>query len=273
MLRDSAVITQNKITFTSTGSSITAIATDYRGAAGSNPTITAFDELWGVTSESGQRLWDEMVPVPTRKISARLTTTYAGFTGESGLLEALYKRGIAGEQIGPDLYESDGLLCYWTHHGPAPWQDDRWRGEMRLALRPNAYLRLVENQWVSSESTFIDMDWYDACVDHDLSPELADAQLSVWVGVDASTKRDSTAIAVATFDPKIKKVRLVWHKTWQPSVEDPLDFSETIERTLLDLRRRFYVREVRYDPFQMQATAQRLTAQCRTHDRVCPNLG
>jgi hypothetical protein len=32
------------------------------------------------------------------------------------------------------------------------------------------------------------------------------------------------------------------------------------EQTLLDLRRRFYVREVRYDPYQLVAVAQRLTA-------------
>ena len=47
-----------------------------------------------------------MVPVPTRKISIRLTVTYAGFEGESKLLEDLYRRGLAGEQIAPDLYRS-----------------------------------------------------------------------------------------------------------------------------------------------------------------------
>ena len=45
---------------------------------------------------------------------------------------------------------------------------------------------------------------------------------------------------------------------FQPSPEDPLDFEATIEATLLAIRRRFWVREVRYDPWQMQAVAQRL---------------
>jgi hypothetical protein len=40
-----------------------------------------------------------MVPVPTRKISVRLTVTYAGFEGESKLLEDLYKRGLQGTEI------------------------------------------------------------------------------------------------------------------------------------------------------------------------------
>jgi phage terminase large subunit-like protein len=101
-----AKITASKIEFPSTGATITALASDYAGAAGANPTITVFDELWGYVSERSRRLWDEMVPVPTRKISARLTVSYAGYEGESKLLEELYRRGLAGEEIAPGLYRS-----------------------------------------------------------------------------------------------------------------------------------------------------------------------
>lgn len=97
-----AKITNSKIEFLSTGATIMALASDYAGAAGANPTITVFDELWAYTSERSRRLWDEMVPVPTRKISVRLTVTYAGFTGESTLLEDLYKRGLQGTEIEAD---------------------------------------------------------------------------------------------------------------------------------------------------------------------------
>jgi phage terminase large subunit-like protein len=260
MLRDSAKLTANRIEFISTGATITAIASEYAGAAGANPTITVFDELWGVTSESGHRLWDEMVPVPTRRISVRLTVTYAGFEGESELLETLYKRGLQGEEIAPALYRQPGLLMFWSHEPVAPWQTPEWIEQMRGQLRPNAFLRLIENRWVTSESSFVPIEWYDACVDPELTPELVDPQLSVWCGVDASVKRDSTAVVACTFDHEVKKVRLVWHRIFQPSAKDPLDFEATIETTLLDLRRRFYVREIRFDPWQMQAVAQRLTA-------------
>jgi len=261
LLKDSAKITANRIEFTSTGATITAIASDYAGAAGANPTIVAFDELWAYTSERSQRLWDELIPVPTRKVSVRLTTTYAGFEGESELLEGLYKRGIAGTEIAPALSESEGLLCFWSHQPVAPWQDEKWLSDSRRALRPNAYLRLVENKWVTSESSFVPIEWFDACVDADLHPEFADPRLSVWVGLDASVKRDSTAIVCCSFDHDAKKVRVVWHRIFQPSSDDPLDFEATIEKTLLELKRRFYLREVRFDPYQMQAVAQRLTSQ------------
>jgi phage terminase large subunit-like protein len=255
---DEATITASKIEFHETGATITAIASDYAGAAGANPVISCFDELWGVTSEGGYRLFDEMVPSPARQISLRLTVTYAGFEGESALLEGLYKRGLQGEQVDPDLYEQPGMLMFWTHDFTAPWQTEEWREQMRQQLRTNAYLRLIENRWVSSDSTFVDMAWWDACVDADAKPILSDVALPVWIGVDASVKRDSTAIVAATWDRELKKVRLVAHRTFQPSAAEPLDFEATVEATLLEMTKRFRVRQVRFDPYQMQAVAQRL---------------
>ncbi len=258
MLACDATINADKITFASTGSTIIAIASDYVGAAGSNPTIVCFDELWGYVSERSHRLWDEMVPPPTRTLACRLTVTYAGFEGESTLLEGLHKRGLKGKEVETDLYQADGLLMFWTHKFTAPWQTEEWRAQMREQLRPNAYLRLIENRWVSSDSTFVEMDLWDACVDKQATPLLADMALSIWVGVDASVKRDSTAIVACTWDAELKKVQMVWHKVFQPSAAEPLDFEATIEKTLLELKRRFRIKEVRYDPYAMQSTAQRL---------------
>jgi phage terminase large subunit-like protein len=153
-----------------------------------------------------------------------------------------------------------GMLMYWTHDCPAPWQTPEWREQMRAQLRPNAYLRLIENRFVTAESGFVPIEWYDACVDPNLGPEIANPSLQVWVGVDASVKRDSTALVAATFDHATKKVRVVWHRTFQPTPQDPLDFSATVERSLLELRQRFRIREVKYDPYQLVAVAQRLTA-------------
>ena len=132
---------------------------------------------------------------------------------------------------------------------------------MREQLRPNAYLRLIENQWVSSETSFIELAWWDACVDPKARPVLEDRNLYVYVGIDASVKHDATAIVACSYDRQTKAVRLVTHRTFQPSPDDPLDFENTIEATILDLARRFSVREVRFDPYQMQASAQRLTAR------------
>lgn len=256
-----AHITQNRIAFEATGSTITAKASDFAGSAGGNQNICSFTELWAYTQERARRLWDETVPVPTKKISCRFVDTYAGFEGESELLEDLYKQGLKGKRLGPGLYARPGvMLMYWTHKLRAPWQSDEWRSQMHNELRPNAYLRMIENRWVSGEEAFVDAESWARCVDPDARPVPADPGLSVWVGVDASVKRDSTAIVATAWDYHTKRVRLVFHRIFQPSRLNPIDFERDIEATLLELQQRFAVREVRYDPYQMQASAQRLTS-------------
>jgi phage terminase large subunit-like protein len=256
LLRREARVTQYRVEFPATGAAITAIASDYAGAAGANPTISCFDELWGYTSERSRRLWDEMIPSPARKISCRFTTTYAGFEGESTLLEELHNRGRALPRIGPDLHAGDGLLMFWTHDPVAPWQTDAWLAQMRRTLRPNQYLRI----FVSTESPFIEMAWFDACVDPSARALVSDPSLPIYVGIDASTKHDSTAVVACAWDRKAGKARLIWHRIFQPSPDEPLNFEATIERALLELRQRFTIRKAIFDPWQMQATAQRLRA-------------
>ncbi len=140
---------------------ISVIASDAAGAAGHNMCYAVGDELWSFTSERSRRLWDEMSTPPVRKISSRLVVTYAGYVGESQLLEELYKRGLQQPQIGNDLYGGAGLLMFWTHEAVAPWQTQAWLDEQRRSLRPNQYLRQIENRWVDSELTFIDMAKWD----------------------------------------------------------------------------------------------------------------
>jgi phage terminase large subunit-like protein len=256
LLRAEAKFTTDKITIA--GAVISAIPSDYASAAGSNQVVAVFDELWGYVSERSRRLFDELVPPPTRKIACRLTVTYAGFEGESLLLEELHRRGKALPQVGKDLYAGDGLLMFWSHDPVAPWQDAKWLADMRRSLRPNQFLRMIQNQWVSTESSFIDMAWFDQCVDPELRPVVVDKRLPVWIGVDASVKRDSTAIVACTWDDKASKVKVVAHRIYQPTVEDPLDFEATVESTLLEMLERFQVRKVLYDPYQMQSVAQRM---------------
>jgi Phage Terminase len=170
-LKREAQITQNRITFPETGAVISAIASDYAGAAGANPVVSSFDELWAFTYERSRRLWDEMVPPPTRKVACRLTTTYAGFSGESQLLEELYRRGMAQPQVGASLHAGDGLLMAWHHEPVAPWQTEAWLAEMRRSLRPNQYLRMIENRFVTAGSSFIDLAAWDRCVETVRGPQ------------------------------------------------------------------------------------------------------
>jgi phage terminase large subunit-like protein len=260
LLACNAEIMKDRIVFSKVygNATVAAISSDYAGAAGANPVISCFDELWAFKSENSRRLWDEMVPPPTRKITCRLTVTYAGFEGESDLLQELYQRGLKQPEVGKSLRAGDGILMAWHHEPIAPWQTDSWLAEMRRSLRANQFLRMIQNQFVTSESSFIDIEKWDAIVDRNATPTLLNKDLPVYIGIDASVKHDSTAIVAVTFDKETQRVRLVSHKVFQPSPDEPLDFEATIEATVLDMSRRFDVKRVLYDPFQMQHTSQRL---------------
>jgi phage terminase large subunit-like protein len=258
LLRPEAKITTDRITFPALEASIVAIASDAASAAGGNPTISCFDELWGYVSERSRRLWDEMITSPARKISCRLVVSYAGFSGESLLLEELHNRGSALPEIGPSLRAGDGMLFAWHTTPVAPWQDERWLAEMRRSLRPSAYARMIENRFVSAESRFVDLDHWDACV-RAVTPLVRDTELPIWVGVDASTKRDSTAVVAVAYQHQ--HVRLVAHRVFTPKPENPLNFELTIERTLREWHGRFRLRQVLFDPYQMASVAQRLAGE------------
>jgi len=259
-------ITANQITLKN-GSTALAIPNDFAGEAGSNHGLTSWDELWGFVSERDRRLYDELTPVPTRKNSVRFISTYGGFQGESALLEDLYheifnpddtvKPGIE-RPLGNDFpaYAKDDLFVYWDHEPRMPWQTPAYYESQRKQLRLNTYLRLHENRWVSSESGLFDMEKWDACVDRDYSPPLPDKSIHLWVGVDASVKKDRSAVvSVYREDGKLK---LGPKRFWQPSGADPMDLEATMEAYLLDLARGYSLRAVKYDPFQFHRSAMTL---------------
>jgi phage terminase large subunit-like protein len=89
-----------------------------------------------------------------------------------------------------------------------------------------------------------------------LSPSTGRALVPIWVGIDASIKHDSSAIVAVTYNSSEKRVRLVCHKVITPTPNTPISF-DIIEATILELKRRFQLRKVVVDPYQMAATAER----------------
>ena len=131
----------------------------------------------------------------------------------------------------------------WSHQPLAPWQDAKWLADMRRSLRPNQYARMIENRFVSTESSFIDVGTYDSCVDPNYRPAATDRTLPVWCGVDASIKHDSTALCAVTWDKERQQVRLVAHRIFQPSPEHPIDFEEAVEQALHTWHGRYQIKD------------------------------
>jgi phage terminase large subunit-like protein len=245
----------------SNGTVITVLPAEYTGAAGSNHGFTSWDEVWGYTSESAIRLWEEMTPVPTRKNSIRFITTYAGWENESTLLRTLYKRAVGtdedpegqGTRLHPGLpiyaNEAARLFCYWDHEPRMPWQDAKYYDGQRQTLRASNYLRLHENRWVTTETAFITPEMWDACIDSERRPLMATRQMPIYVGVDVATKHDCSSVVAVYYEANALVLGL--HRIWTPTATDPVNIEATVEAYLRDLNARYRVQSIVVDPFQM----------------------
>jgi len=258
------------------GTDIRALPSDFAGAAGSDHGLVSFDELWAYTSESSRRLWEELTPVPTRRNSIRIVTTYAGWEGESELLHALYLQGVGpeehpagqGERLLADLplylNRAARLLVYWDHAPRMPWQTPRYYAAQRAQLRPSAYIRLHENAWTTAESTFLTPELWDACVDGDARPLLPalgrELRCPVWVGIDAATKNDYAACAAVTRTAD-NQIRLVRHWLFKPGPGAPINLEQTVEQAVWEAAQGWALQVAYCDPFQMHRSLVTLQQQ------------
>lgn len=251
------------------GSEVITLSKNYTSASGTRHALTVWDELYGATSEDDRRRWDELTPIPTISHSLRLVSSYAGFYGESDLLWDLYLRGVdeeehqdgQGKRISAlgDLpcYENGDLFVYWGHTPHMPWQTDAYYKSQLISERPNAYLRLHENRWTTSREVYVPVEWWDSAAKHfqqsaELWLEHPYAKKDIYVGIDAATKRDCTAIVGVSPDTQSGKIAIVFHKSWKPTGDgESLDLEQTLEPYLLQMWKRFHIVDIACDPAHM----------------------
>jgi phage terminase large subunit-like protein len=243
------------------GTTITAVASDASGEAGSNHSLASQDELWGFVSENAVRHHEEHTPVPTLPISFRFITTYSGYVGESVLLEGIYQRGKKGKRLWSLLpvWENGPLFMYWDHKGRMPWQTKEYYEAQRQELRPLQYLRLHENRWVSSENALFDMGKWKLCEHSGHKPPMPDKNIRLFCGVDASVKKDRSAVVSVYYHEG--RLMLGPKRWWQPSKANPMDLEQTLEAYLLELADSYTIQVCLYDPFQFHRSAMTLRQQ------------
>lgn len=264
LLRDDTEITVRAIKLPT--ARCAAIAANDLTAAGSEATWVNNDEFHATRGEGARRLFDELSPPPTKKIAVRLITTYACYSGENELLEQLYARGMAQPEVAPSLHAGGGMLMGWYHGAIAPWQTPFWLDQMKASLNEAQYRRLILNEIVVAESEFITSVALDAITDLQLPHGSSDGLICV-AGVDASLHNDTSAVIVVGFNPADQSVRLLDHKIFTPSPGKPINFTE-IENLLLFWYGKYKLRNVAFDPYQFEPSAQRL----RLHYINCTSI-
>ncbi|MBA7623769.1 hypothetical protein ES703_31168 [subsurface metagenome] len=222
-----------------TGTIARVIAPNYKTGSGTNPNLVIWDELWAMELDRDRKFWDELTTVPTRKNPLSLIVSYAGFD-EDSLLYELYKKGLAKTD--------EEMFFIWSHRNLASWVTKKYLSGQRERLRPNAYLRLHENRWTSSESAFVSPEMWNACVDDNLRPILPGFEGMLSVGIDIGVSHDSSCV-VGVYR-KADRVVLACHKVWIPSKDNPIDIEETVEVYLRELHKKYNVDSFTYDPYQ-----------------------
>ena len=146
---------------------IEAIPIDPSGEAGANDDLVIYSELWGWKQRGAVRMWTETTLSPMKfGQSLRWCETYAGFSGESPVLEDLFEMGVnQGTCINPEaeLYRNGRLLVYWNTKPTLPWQTPEYYSQEESSLMPNEFERVHRNKWASSTSKFVPDEWWIAC--------------------------------------------------------------------------------------------------------------
>jgi phage terminase large subunit-like protein len=273
----------------STGSKIKAIAADYRGEAGSNPALSVWTELWGYIHEEAVRFWAEMAPSPIVKNSMRMIETYAGYEGESELLWGLYQSGVlegrqltAGEMDCPGAFaeapnpndkvpcyvnEAAGIFAYWDDGEQShrmPWQQGeegkRYYASEAATQTPNQFTRLHHNKWVSAESSFVPIEWWDAC--NNPLPLKPGEKTPLVIGLDAAVSGDCFGLVVVSRDPLNPKQGIAVRacRVWTPPKGGKIDFIGP-ENAVREFCKLYNVIECCYDPYQLYDMGTRLTKE------------
>lgn len=237
------------------GTRIETIPVDPAGESGMNPGAIFLTEAWGAKSRAHELMYSEARLSPTRAgESFKFIESYAGHTGESMILWRLYesivKNGTPLTHIAPQLYSNGKQIAYWNTRPYLSWQTPEYYAAERADMLPKEYRRVHENEWVTSEDSFIDEIWWDAC--YDTVPPF-DHRTPQIIAVDAGVSSDCFGIiALARLNNRYVPVRV---KVYIPPSGGQLNFkgAGSPDEFLRAYVKQWNVLEICYDPHQLHS--------------------
>lgn len=235
---------------------------DPNGEAGGNDDLIVYSELHGWKSAAHQRMWSEMTISPNKfGNSQRWIDTYAGYVGESPILENLYAMTVTNDNRLWDDWEvyahpAGKILATWVTKHLLPWQTSEtghaYYAEEETTLQPNEYRRMHFNEWVSSVDAFVQPEWWEAC--KGVIPEFAPTA-PVVIGMDAGVSSDYFAIVGVSRLEQTVYVRFV--HVWKPPKGGKIDFSE-VEKEVRVLCKQYNVIQIAYDAHELHDMSTRM---------------
>jgi len=247
-LHKSARLLKSGIEMKSTGTVCRPIAHKYQTAAGVNPTLVIFDELWGF---QGRQFYDELTESPARREPLSLVVTYAGYDKDS-LLHELYEMGRKKKD--PKMF------FIWLHENMASWVTDDYLASQRLRLPANSFMRFHENRWAASSGQVVTEEDIGRIHATPWLPQFGaatDRQLDYIISNDLGISHDRAARCVGHYDPNDGKVYVDSLRWWEGTKKEHVPIGE-VEQDLVDSAKAFRTTRLHIDPWQMEYVIQRL---------------
>ena len=243
---------------------------------GLNPHAVVMDELHAWKPSQQDTLWEAMTTgSAARSQPLIIIVSTAGDDVEESRLGQLYRLGRAierGEEYAPQY-----LMTWYSAPDHLPIDDpETWRianpslgvlasldyYETQLRFNPeHVFRRYLLNQWVDQSSGWLQPAQWDALAVDGLEFERG---APTWVGWDASTERDSTAVVAVQWQTIGDRRRLavrsqVWARpvnddgTWRVPRSEVISYIERLARD-------YHVRAIAYDPRLITWVAEELEA-------------
>ncbi len=257
---------------------IAAVPIDPKGEAGGGDDMIEFTELHAADSKAAALMWAEMTLSPLKLgKSQRWIDTYAGHSGESPILEPLYERGVKeGKQLdlgipGLEVFVNGSFLCLWNTVKRCPWQLGKrgkaYYAEEAMVQTISEFDRIHGNQWVTSSTAFVPIEWWMAC--QQPVPPLEDNEKIVYA-LDAAVTGDCFAMVGVSrrrnYDTGKDLVYLRYVRIWKPPRGGKIQYTDATNHDNIDypegairkLAKSGNVAQFAYDPFQLHELATRL---------------
>lgn len=238
------------------------LAADAGLAQGLNPSLVLFDEL--AHCPAAADLWVTMTQgsaTRTRPLVIGITTAGPVFT-RLGFHSQAYRMYQYGKQVCTGELQDDAFYFHWwepadptaDHRLPATWaqanpglgdfqSEDDFEASVRQTSE-SAFRTYRCNQWTSSAETWLPHGSWGVCAEPDV---VVEPGARVVLGFDGSFSGDSTALVLATVEPRpFVKLLGLWEK---PPTEAQwrVDHAD-VERHVLDACATYKVVEVVCDP-------------------------
>lgn len=229
--------------------SVDILASDVAGSHGARPDVVVLNELSHVTKEEfAQNLLDNASKKPNGLV---VVMTNAGFCPSWQW----------------DWREMASESNRWNFHAlsePAPWLSDDELEEAERRNSKSRFRRLFWGEWPSSLGDALDADDIKACIDDRLRPVTSPGPTSTHFyvgGLDIGIRQDHSALVVLEGRRDTQLLRLAFAKSWKPDpITKQVDLMD-VEKSVLDLHRKFNDMYLAFDPWQASLLAQRLQRQ------------